>query len=474
MKSGEAIESEMECEDDEDIACKIGAAKYNAAAKLCETKVTDECRENFSFSKLQYSQNIRSDCTAYQNAIKDAREKGAVAAAAARKEMRETAAEQFEAKNKYNESECLIELKTCMKGPDICGEDWTRCNPDNVSKKIYFCEKILANCAAVRESVQDGFVAEITPTLKFAALAADDSKRQSCLNKVSDCVLNACQDNITGQGETMDACLARPDMARSFCKVELDECDSDGTIWPFVKRKLAAMRVDACTDEVKECFTDEVRCGEDWINCIGLDFETTLQMCPVEKLVVCKQANPDFSIADISEMVSGIFLNMEDQLMKKCWELIDERIMEVCQSQETCVEAFKHDNASHFEGEMDWGNVSIADGVEWQTCKERNSAASCNKYKQAGTILVEESVKRQGTLTSIDKDKVRVMLQSAQSKIDAAIAMIEDDPKVSWCIDGRDMKQIGGNRNQMARFPTITQGIRRIIAQSGIKQFSTK
>ncbi|MDR2268973.1 MAG: hypothetical protein LBD94_02205, partial [Rickettsiales bacterium] len=39
MKSGEAIESEMECEDDEDIACKIGAAKYNAAAKLCETKV---------------------------------------------------------------------------------------------------------------------------------------------------------------------------------------------------------------------------------------------------------------------------------------------------------------------------------------------------------------------------------------------------------------------------------------------------
>ena len=102
----------------------------------------------------------------------------------------------------------------------------------------------------------------------------------------------------------MDACLARPDMARSFCKVQIDPCERmEPQIWDYVVSKLAAMRVDACTQEVKDCFTAEDRCGENFQNCIGMDFKYIHDICSLDKLLVCKQAYPNFKMEDLDSML---------------------------------------------------------------------------------------------------------------------------------------------------------------------------
>ena len=204
---------------DGDISCKTGAAKYSLATKLCESKTSSRCKANFAFTKLQYSQNIRNDCSAYRLLIKDLKEKTDVALAMAKKEAQTAALEEFEEVNKYNESECLIQLKKCMNTPEVCGVNWARCDISGIYEKRYLCEKVLDNCNAVKELVWKGFVAEITPTLKSVALNINDTNRQNCLSRISDCITKACTDNITGLGETMDGCLARPEMVQNFCKI---------------------------------------------------------------------------------------------------------------------------------------------------------------------------------------------------------------------------------------------------------------
>ena len=126
--------------------------------------------------------------------------------------------------------------------------------------------------------VWPSFLREAAPTIRVAEQAAESKFRQSCLTNISSCIQKACKDDIVGKGvDTMDACLSRPDMARSFCKVEIDPCERmEPLIWGYVVDKLAAMRVDACTQEVKDCFTDETRCGPDFSNCIGMDYDLSL------------------------------------------------------------------------------------------------------------------------------------------------------------------------------------------------------
>ncbi|MDR1071943.1 MAG: hypothetical protein LBL21_04860 [Rickettsiales bacterium] len=462
---------DVECDGDDDIACKVGAARYNAAAKMCETEVSDECKSSFAFTKLQYTQNIRSDCAAYQGAIKNIKEKGAAATYKARKDMRELAAGQFDAKNKFNESDCRQELKKCMAGPDACGADWTRC-VGGVGEKRFHCESVLDNCAAVRESVWEGFAAEIAPEIKSADLTAESDARQSCLTRLSDCVANACRDNIEGLGETMDGCLTHPEMARSFCKVELDECDENGNMWPFVKQKLAAMSSDRCKEEVMGCVTGENACGKDFGNCIGMDAEAIYRMCPVEKLVVCRGGKPDFAMADLGEAIGGIMISLDDKLREKCQGIADDKMIEVCGDLENCDQAFEKDNKKRFSGAVNFAAVGYSDGTEWSACKKKDPDGKCAKHPKAGTLLTEEYVGNAMQNPGADEAALRAELRTAAARINVVIGELEGDARVSWCVEGRGLGQIAGEGSAAARYPDMLRGYRGIITAAGLKKFS--
>jgi hypothetical protein len=455
-----------ECEDD-DISCKIGAAKYSAATKMCEEKTSPECKSNFSFTKLQYSQNIRNDCSQYQIIIKDTKEKGAVAEVANRANARAEAMEKFESMNKLNESECLIDLKKCMNTEDACGKDWSRCTESNISEKRPICEKIMNDCDSVRESVWNGFVAEITPTLKSGVLTADNTNRQSCVKRISDCVVKSCKDNITGLGETMDGCLARPEMVQSFCKIEMDDCDKDGNLWTYVKQKLAGMRTDRCAEEVRECFTSENACGADFSKCIGMGYKEMHEICPIDKLVVCKQDNTNFALSDVDDLIGGIMTSMDNKLQETCRNLIDEKMGEVCGGIDNCKSQFM--GRTEIESDIIWTTVPLSNGSQWVSCKNSDPNADCSEFMQSGIILVDEYVKNH---SDQNQESLKNDLSNAQAQIQSVIDMIEKDSKVSWCISGRDISQINGTDSKTdARFPTMTQDIRGIIAISALDQF---
>ena len=499
MRNKTSAEVAADCEDDEDISCKTGAAKLAAAQKLCEPQTTDECRANLSFAKLQYSQNIRNDCSAYALAIKDLKVQGAAALYAAKKAARDAALEKLESTNKLDSAQCADELRACMSADDVCGADWSRCLAGGVEEKKFHCEKVLDQCQSVAAGVWDGFAANIKNTLNALAIDKSAAANRNCLSNISECIAKSCRDDIEGKGvDSMDSCLSRPDMAASFCKVEMDECGigTDGPMWAFIKQKLGAMRVDACMTEVKNCLASEDRCGEDYVKCLGMDLNSLYRICPVDKLVACKKDNPNFAMQDLGDMLMGIFLNIDNKAYDQCQELVVEKMTEICGSVVNCDKftdpkmgarglRYQEENGMYLiTGIVNWGGIDIELGDEWSKCAgEKDDPAQCGDFPRPGNVKVREyaeEMARAGTMPEVkslaaaSNATAEDELRSVAGEINRVAELLENDPKISMCTNGRDMSQITGKSGEKteARFPQMTAIYRRIIAEAALSAAS--
>jgi hypothetical protein len=414
-----------------------------------------------------------------------------------------------------------------MQGEDACGTDWTRCvksvakeNMQNnragstagtkvshtekfditdsvqemLSSKRTICERVLDKCLASRDFVWNDFLRDVAPELKEAELKAEANSRQSCLGDISNCVQKACKDDIESKGvATMDACLARPDMARSFCKVEIDPCERmEPQIWDYVVSKLASMRVDACTKEVKDCFASEDRCGADFAQCIGMDYAYLHDMCPVDKLVVCKQSNKDFQISDIDSMLMGFFLNVDNSALEICEKKIDEKMSELCGSTVDCnkfasddtigagsLQAQKNGAIYRITGMLSFGMIKVGNGVE---CDGVPDGEKCGKKYRLplGKIgikdyMAEVRKKNFGPNDSQIIDSIEAELRNIQGTIDRAVDLLDSDMTIKYCTEGRDLSQInGGGRGKdnktTARFPNMLNSQKQLIAVSALRQ----
>ena len=271
-------------EDDDEyedtISGKTGNALYTAAHAMCKGQMDASCSKDMTLLTQMYSRQITSDCKGLANSIDQKKAEAKTALNEANKAVRSALRESLAESNKYDRGTCMVEYRNCMKSQDACGADWGNCvftiaseNMQNdkaksvagkkvktvtkyditastmeiLESKRFICEKVLDSCVAVRDLVWDDFLREAAPTIRLAELNIESQKRQSCLGDISDCIQKACKDDIAGKGTaTMDACLARPDMARSFCKIQIDPCERmEPQIWDYVKSKLAALRVAA-------------------------------------------------------------------------------------------------------------------------------------------------------------------------------------------------------------------------------------
>ena len=162
------------------------------------------------------------------------------------------------------------------------------------------CESVTKQCTKVATQVWDTFLKEVAPQLKSAEIIAEDNARQDCIGNISSCFQKACKDTIDPKDPdgSYDMCLSRPEAMLNVCKIPLNNCGidasneekaSESSIWDFVVARLAAMRVDSCTTQVKECLQSEDRCGEDYTQCIGLDTDSIIRMCPYDKLTGCQK-----------------------------------------------------------------------------------------------------------------------------------------------------------------------------------------
>ena len=506
--------------EDVDLSGKTGKALYNAAHELCEAQMPESCEKDMKILTQMYSRQIVSDCKGLANSIAQKKQEADSTLAKAKAAVRGALKESLEESNKYGRGECMVEYKNCMKGADACGPDWSNCvftvaseNMQNnkarstagtqvetvntyditastmeiLESKRFICESVLDKCMSVRQYVWNDFLREAAPTIRLAESNVESQKRQSCLSDISNCIQKACKDDIAGKGTaTMDACLARPDMARSFCKVQIDPCERmEPQIWDYVVSKLAAMRVDACTAEVKDCFTSEDRCGTDFINCIGMDFDYIHDMCPIDKLVVCKQANPDFKMTDLDSMLMGLFLNIDNKALENCQNLAEQRMVELCGSETDCnkftaddyigtgsLKSQKVGTVYRVTGMISFGSIKMGDAMGNVTDGKKVLAPGEIGIKDYLAELKAKNANTpgaEGIISSIEDE-----LNNIAGTINRAISLLESDQQIQYCINGRDLSQINGKKSAdnttVARFPKLLNSYRVDIAMAALRK----
>ena len=517
-------DEEDEDEGDEwdiDLSDKVGKDLYNNAHKLCKEQLPESCSKDLTVLTQMYSRQIVSDCKGLANSIAQKKQEADNALNQAKAAVRGALKESLEESNKYDRGTCMVEYKKCMQSSDACGSDWGNCvftiaseNMQNnaatsvagtkvetvntysitpstmeiLESKRFICERVLDSCVAVRDYIWNDFLREAAPTIRLAEQNVESNKRQSCLSDISNCIQKACKDDIVGKGEaTMDACLARPDMARSFCKIQIDPCERmEPQIWDYVVSKLAAMRVDACTQEVKDCFTDETRCGEDFKNCIGMDFKYIHDMCPVDKLVVCKQANPDFKMEDLDSMLMGLYLNIDNKALENCQNIVETKMLELCGSTTDC-NAFAADEyigTSSIRSQKDGTTYRVTGMISFGSIKMGDAGGNVTDngvVLKPGEIGVEdyikEVIKNNKSVSGSDAiiSSIKEELKNISGSINRTTDMLESsDPNVGYCINGRDLSQINGKGSKdnvtEARFPNLLNQYRVVIAMAALRK----
>ena len=499
-----------------------GTELYNAANELCLAQVPDSCAGDIVFLQQLYSRQITSDCLGYKNSLAQQRTNAENELAAAESEVRTALQESFDSANKYDLGPCMVEFKKCMQTDDACGEDWENCvmtiaseNMQNntatstagttvetvdtyditastmemLSAKRPICENVLDQCVAVRDQVWPNFLREAAPTIKVAESIVESKFRQSCLTNISECIQTACRDDIAGKGvATMDACLSRPEMARSFCKVEIDPCERmEPLIWGYVEDKLAAMRVDACTQEVKDCFTADTRCGPNFENCIGMDYDYIHDICPIDSLVVCKANNPNFSMDDLDDMLMGLYLNIDNAMVEQCQNIVDQKMAEVCGSTSDCNRFAADDTigTGSLRSQKDGTTYRVTGMISFGSIKMGDSDGETIDDGEGGTIKlgpgeigVSEYIAKiresnagvenaEGIISAIEEE-----LNNIAGTINRTIDMIAEDPEIQYCVNGRDLSQITGEKNASTtgRFPNLLNQVKMQIAISALRQ----
>lgn len=501
------------------IADKTGAALFAAAEEVCMPQMPASCDKDIQFLRQVYSRQVTSDCKAFENTIASKKAAAEIELAEAEGAVRAALKESLDAANKFDLGQCMVEFKKCMQTEDACGKDWENCvsviaseNMQNnkakstagttvatvekyditastmeiLDSKRTICENVLNSCVAVRDMVWPAFLREAAPTIKMAELGAESKMRQSCLTDISDCIQNACKDDIAGKGiDTMDSCLSRPDMARSFCKVEIDRCERmEPMIWGYVVDKLAAMRVDACTQEVKDCFTDETRCGANFENCIGMDYDYIHDICPLDKLVVCKKNNPNFSMDDLDSMLMGLYLNIDNAALEQCQNLVDVKMTEICGSTTDCnrfaaddtmgtgsLRSQKDGTIYRVTGMISFGSIKMGDatgrmldGGQTKLGPGEIGVAEYLENVRARNASVENA---DGIMSAIEEE-----LNNIAGTINRTIEMIEQDPEIQFCVNGRDLSQITGGQGARTtgRFPNLLNQVKMQIAIAALRQ----
>ena len=540
-----------------------GDGLFVAANNICAEYIP-ECKSQLSMLRLMYQQQIRSDCTAYENALKQQQSASQEKLLAAQQALRQASFETYQNANKYDLGQCTTEFTNCMQTTGGCGDDFAGCasvaafdntnTAQSASRQIqsYYihgditdieiaastydilyskkplCDSVTKQCTNVANNVWDTFLRANAPQIKNAELIAEDNARQNCVANISTCFQQACRDNIdpSDPDGSYDLCLTRPETMLNLCQVPLNACGistesaaaaQQSQIWDYVVARLAAMRVNACTTQVKECLTSDDMCGSDYTQCIGLDTDTIMHMCPYQVLVGCQQVYGEKNIQgndvylELSNMVQGIMLNIDNNMLDECQSVADESMITVCGDANNCVNLTTDENigARTLEYKIcEYAFVPDSTEIVYANCKpDVSQVTDAELGRVAGSttgqlgpvtplagvmdgFIFWESidVDENGKLTSPDeyfervgdigisdtqKEKIASELAVLQSNIDAAINSIEADPYVQYCMTGRQVQGIsdviGSANGQTARFPNLTRQMRVIIANAALK-----
>lgn len=525
---------------------KKGDELHRESAKLCTTQLPNQCKESASMLQMTYAQRIRSDCTGYENSLKQKKSESAQKLQTAQKAVRDAVLEDVKNKNKYTtEGECVVAFDQCMQTTAKCGADYTGCVADDtvllmntttgdtdqdraqkvktaqiktsasaigvsantlamLTDKAPICESVLKQCVNVRKGVWASYLKMIAPVLKTAEVIAEQDRRMNCVNSIVECYKKGCAAQWPDEESAdYDMCLADPSIVGNICKTQIERCSIAGTgdkVMDYVKAKLASLRVDKCTKEIKECLTSEDRCGENYSGCIGFDTDTIKNLCPSDKLVACREEFPDSNQGGvhskvayesyIERIMTALSLQIDNSLLTSCQNAVDDAIINACGDKTGCPKA----NIST-EAVTDLLRVELCAQVgETEKCVgdplalnddeiTQNSfsvkikgAPEISKISYSSNVATDDSGNRTVTKTSTDMfsttdgdEQTKKIVDMLNNAWKSKVQQIESDPKVSACLNGRvinDNSTASSNLSSVARFGNLTQSVRLDIADT--------
>lgn len=548
-------------EDDEDLDVSVGSIGDKLRLEMHDicAKKLPECKSQLTLIKNMYVQKVKSDCAGFENALKERGRAGRATLAAAQKSVRDAALDKYQSDNKYDLGACTIEFTKCMQTTAGCGNDFVGCvstvgkesiyggmkntvaidgenssvviaksTMDVLESKKVICESVLNNCKKVKDNVWETFLKNSAPLIKLAESKSESNIRTSCLDNVSNCFVNACKDTIDGN-TSYDACLSRPEMVKSFCRVELEPClaatggtydnPESSTLWPSILAKLSAMRVDSCTSEIKECMQSTDRCGPDYSQCIGLDTNIIMRMCPYDKLPGCQKVygkekvQGDEIYDEVAQIIQGVILNIDNEMLATCEAAVDTAMTKVCGDNQSCAQyalgtkigaqsleykvcQYSTDSPDSTKG-FKWFDcrASIDDISDYELGRNKNAQSEELGYVApfAGVItgvIKWESVEiindgmididayiaaldneKDIEITERDKELVRSELNQLQSDINRVIKSVESDNFVQYCMTGRHVAGVTDMfKDNKVRFPQLSNTVRQNIANAALQQ----
>ena len=199
-------------------------------------------------------------------------------------------------------------------------------------------------------------------------------------------------------------------------------------------------------------------------------------------LVVCKANNPKFSMDDLDSMLMGLYLNIDNSALDNCQEIVDNKMAEICGSTTDCnvfatdeligtgsLFSQKDGDIYRVTGIISFGNIKMGSA---STTKDEDEKL------QPGQIGVKEYLTNLRAKNGDVKDSSAIIssieseLENIAGTINRTIELIELDPKVQFCINGRDLSQITGKKNDKttARFPNLLNQKKVQIAASALRK----
>ena len=404
------------------LADKTGDELQGAAAKICVERIPDQCKNSASFLHLTYAQKVKSDCTAYENSLKQQRTASAEKLQNAQKALRDTALEMYQNENKYDLGQCVARFKQCMQTTAECGEDYSGCVADTailgelykkgggsnsghkvpttviktgatsitISSATYdilnvkkdMCASVTKQCvnANKKNAVWSQVIKDLAPAVYTAEYNAASNNRMNCINTVVTCVQNVCASKWDEETDNYDACLSDPKSIDNYCGLEYRRCGDDaseGSVRSYVMAKLAALKVDKCTKDVKECLLSEDRCGPDYENCVGLDTDTIVDLCPEDKLLSCQNQEEGRTAENVREYIAqiaqGIALNIDNKFATVCQNAVDAAYARVCGVELDDEE----DGSGDVCPKLNVSNYEAKGNMKWEYCiKDTNNCES--------------------------------------------------------------------------------------------------
>ncbi len=281
-------------------------------------------------------------------------------------------------------------------------------------------------------------------------------------------------------------------------------------ILDYVYARLSAMRVDSCTNEVKECLQSDDRCGADYTQCIGLDTDTIIRMCPYDKLVGCQKVYQEQGVDitgqkvydELATMVQGIMLNIDNNFLNQCQNAANEAMIKVCGSTEDCngIAVDENIGARSLEykiceyksqdGEIAYNAAECrvdVGGFSEKDLREKALAGvltglifwdSVDFDEMGNLISIDEYLENTGLkMSETDKTRTKSELGLLQQSINNAIQAIESDAVVQFCMTGRKVQGMESTKGRTdmdsrnaGRFPGLTGQMRLMIATAALQE----